>query len=178
MFIPFKTEFQSYEDDVIRASQEVRDEVSLSSLQAQKQENELHARERWLANTHRGKVVKILDGFQKKDQEKEKQRRLDLNRRNLEIKKLAALDTLSTYDNQKAYRLVRKECIPGTSTWVCEIPEFSTWITGRSKTLWFTGKRKYKLLPNTPASLKRITVGSGKSVTRFGLPSVFVAKLD
>lgn len=147
LLFSFRAEFGSYEEEITKLSQEVRDEASLAYKQAQKQENELQARERSDARRYREIVVKIWDDH-RKGKEEEKNWRLEVNRRNLEKMRLKALDALSTHDYQNSYRQIRKECIPGTSTWICEDPEFRAWMSGTLKTLWFTGR-----------------LGSGKSVT-------------
>lgn len=149
----FKTEFRPYEEKVARLSQEVRDEASLASKQAQKQENELQAKERFDARRYREILVKFRDDHHK-SKEEEKNWRLEINRRKLEKMKLKALDALSTHDYQKSYRQIRKECIPGTSTWICEDPEFHAWMSGTLKTLWFIGRCKCIMAPSALATLK------------------------
>ncbi|KAL6713035.1 hypothetical protein ACLMJK_009431 [Lecanora helva] len=139
VLIPFKTEFGPYEAEIAHLSQEVRDEVSLASKQAQRQEFELQAKERADARRYRDIYYK--------SKHKEENWRLEISHRKLEKKKLEALDALSTYDYQKTYRQLRKECTPGTSTWIYKEPEFCAWVSGTLRTLWFTGK-----------------LGSGKSV--------------
>ena len=76
------------------------------------------------------------------NQELERKLRLD---RKLKSK---VLDFLSTYDYQKTYTQIHKECVPGTSAWICESPNFRDWISGTSKTLWFTGRCKYTAVSN------------------------------
>ena len=149
----FRAEFGPYEGEIARLSQEVRDEALLASQQALKQEYELQAKERSDARSYRKVMAKFRDDdFRKK--EEDKKWRLEINHRQLERDKLETLDALSVYDYQKAYRQIRKECIPGTSTWICESPEFHAWMSGTLKTLWFTGRCKYRLIPNTLATLK------------------------
>ena len=153
LLVSFKAEFGPYEGEIARLSQEVRDEASLAFQQAQKQENELQAEERSDARRYR----KIMAKFREDDyksKEEVKNWRLEIYDRKLERKKLEALDALSAYDYQKTYRQIRKECIPGTSTWICESPEFNAWMSGTLKTLWFTGRCKYIMTPGTLATLK------------------------
>lgn len=153
LLFSFRAEFGSYEEEITKLSQEVRDEASLAYKQAQKQENELQARERSDARRYREIVVKIWDDH-RKGKEEEKNWRLEVNRRNLEKMRLKALDALSTHDYQNSYRQIRKECIPGTSTWICEDPEFRAWMSGTLKTLWFTGRCKCIMAPSALAMLK------------------------
>ena len=149
----FKADFGPYEGEITRLSQEVRDEAFLASQQALKQEYELQAKERSDARGYRKIMTKFRDDdFRKK--EEDKKWRLEINHRQLEREKLETLDALSVYDYQKAYRQIRKECIPGTSTWICESPEFHAWMSGTLKTLWLTGRCKYRTTPNTLATLK------------------------
>ena len=166
MLVSFKAEFGPYEGEIARLSQEVRDEAFLASQQAQKQEHELQAKERSDARSYRSIMAKFRDDDYRNKKE-DKNWRLETNHRHLEREKLEALDALSNYDYQKTYRQIRKECVPGTSTWICESPEFHAWMSGTLKTLWFTGRCKYRMTPIILATLKGKSVGSGKSVTRF-----------
>ena len=153
LLVSFRAEFRLYEEEITRLSQEVRDEASLASKQAQKEENELQARERSDARRYREIVFRFRDDYQKSTEEG-KNRRLEINRRKLEKMRLEALDALSTYDFQKTYRQIRRECIPGTSTWICENPEFHAWMSGTLKTLWFTGRCKCITTLSALATLK------------------------
>ena len=151
--VSFKAEFGPYEGEVARSSQEVRDEASLASEQAQQQEHELQMKERSDARSHRNIMVKLRDDHYRNQQE-DKAWRLEINHRHLERKKSKALDALSIYDYQKTYKQIRRECIPGTSAWICKSPEFCAWMSGTLKTLWFTGKCKYRIIPSTLVMLK------------------------
>ena len=73
LLVFFKAEFGSYEGEIARLFQEVRDEASLASKQAQKQENELQAKERSDAKKYREIMIK----FNHKSHEKEKNRNLE-----------------------------------------------------------------------------------------------------
>ncbi|KAL9103663.1 MAG: hypothetical protein Q9163_001322 [Psora crenata] len=137
------TEFGPYERDIANSGQEVRDEASLASKQAQKQEIEFQARERSEALKHRKVMVKLRESIYQNGKE-EKDLRLEIRRRKLEKKKLQALDSLSTYDYQKTYKQIRKECVPGTSSWILENLEFKTWKEGNSKALWCSGKYAFR----------------------------------
>ena len=142
----FKVEFGPYEGEISQLSQAVRDEASLASKQAQKLEIELQARERSKESKSREILVKLRDSFHQTNEEN-KNWYLEINRRRVERKKSEALDFLSTYDYQRTYRQIRKECIPGTSLWICENPEFQAWMTGTLKTLWFTGRCECVIVP-------------------------------
>ena len=98
-------------------------------------------------------MTKFIDDYSR-NKEEDKNRRLEIYHRWLERERLEALDALSTYDYQKTYRQIRKECVPGTSTWICESPEFDAWMSGTLKTLWFTGRCKYRTNPSTRFTLK------------------------
>ena len=153
LLVSFKAEFGPYEGEIARLSQEVRDEASLASQKAQKQENELQAEERSDARRYRIIMAKFRDDDYK-SKEENKNWRLEVDRRRSERKKLEALDAFSIYDYQKTYRQIRKECVPGSSRWICESPEFESWIFGSLKTIWFTGKCKYIVMPFAIATLK------------------------
>ena len=153
LLVSFKADFGPYEGQIARLSQEVRDEAFLASQQAQKQEYELQTDELSHARSYRGIMAKFRDDNYR-NQEEDKNWRLAINQRQLEREKLEALDALSIYDYQQTYRQIRKECIPGTSTWICESTEFHAWMSGTLKTLWFTGRCKYRMTPSTIAMLK------------------------
>ena len=144
LLVSFKAEYRPYEEEIARLSQGVRDEAFLASQQAQKQEYELQAKERSDVRSYRRIMAKFRDDDYRYKEE-DRNWRLEINHRQLEREKLEALDALSTYDYQKTYRQIRKECIPGTSTWICESTEFHGWMSGTLKTLWFTGRCKYRM---------------------------------
>ncbi|KAL9629213.1 MAG: hypothetical protein Q9164_006976 [Protoblastenia rupestris] len=139
LLVSSKAEFGPYEAEIAQLSQAVRDEASLASWQAQKLENELQDKERSKNSKSQDILVKLRDSFYHTNEEN-KTWRLEINRRRLERKKMEALDSLSTYDYHRTYRQIRKECIPGTSMWICEDPEFQAWLIGSLKTLRFTGR--------------------------------------
>ncbi|KAI4210986.1 MAG: hypothetical protein LQ351_006213 [Letrouitia transgressa] len=138
ILVSFKAEFGPYEGEISRLSQEVRDEASLASKQAQKQENELQA-------THRQNWMKFTKDYYTTKAE-ENDRRLEVNRRKLEKNRLEALDALSTYNYQKTYKQLRKECVPGTSIWICGNPVFHKWLSGAFQTLWLIGRSIIRFL--------------------------------
>ncbi|KAL8830901.1 MAG: hypothetical protein Q9191_001175 [Dirinaria sp. TL-2023a] len=142
----FKTEFGPHEREIAALGQEVRDEASLASKQAKKQENELQARERLEADGHRKNIAKWMDNFYR-DNKKVNDSRLEIHRRRLEKRKRQVLKSLSTYNYQRTYKQIRKECVPGTSNWVLEDLAFKTWKEEDPKVLWCSGK-----------------LGSGKSI--------------
>lgn len=142
VFLPFKSEFGSFEDEITRSCQAVRDEVSLASEKAQKAEYELQARER--SENVRGRYLlqKLWDNSSSANEGHQKWL-MENHTRKLERKKSKILDVLSTYDYRRIYRRIRKECMPGTSQWICRDPIFREWLDGPTKTLCFTGKCKY-----------------------------------
>ncbi|KAL9025167.1 MAG: hypothetical protein Q9196_005966 [Gyalolechia fulgens] len=146
LFVSFDQEFGPFEREIGQLCQEIKFEAFLASKQAQKQENELQARERARAGISRRLIAHISDNLNKSNME-DKMLRLNIDRRNLRKKKLQALDNLSTYDYQKTFKQTRKDCILGTSDWILEESKFKTWKEGNSRGLWCSGK-----------------LGSGKSV--------------
>ncbi len=141
VFNPFETDFGPFESELRALHAEVREEISLASKQAQRLENELQAREREEAKMERKFLAKFRDKVHQDDEDAKKWR-MQLNQQKLEEHRRRVLDALSTYDYQKTYRQLRKECTPGTSTWVCECSEFQSWMADPIETLWCTGKRK------------------------------------
>ena len=152
LLISFEAEFGPHKKEIAQLYQEVRDEATLASKQAQKHENELQARERSEARRHRKILVKLRDNIHESNEEN-KNWRLGVNRRRLEKTKSGVLDVLSTYDYQKAYKQIRKECAPGTSNWLFKNSEFKTWKEGTSKTLWYSGRCKSLVVSSTLAML-------------------------
>ena len=152
LLVSFRAEFRPYEEEIIRSSQEVQNEASLASKQAQKQEIELQTQERSDASKYRKILSRLRDDYQKSTKVEDNWR-LEIKLRRLEKMRLEALDALSTYDYQKTYRQIRKECTPGTSTWICENPEFYTWMSGGLKSLWFTGRCKCTMTTSALATL-------------------------
>ncbi|KAL8911353.1 MAG: hypothetical protein Q9172_007688 [Xanthocarpia lactea] len=147
LLVSFDQEFGHFETELGQLCQEIQLEASLASKQAQKQENELQARERSRAGKSRSLIARISDNLDKSNMEDEILR-LKIDRRNLKKKKLQALDSLSTYDYQKTYKQTRKECILGTSDWILEESKFKTWKEGNSRGLWCSGKCKYLVVVN------------------------------
>lgn len=61
----------------------------------------------------------------------------------LKAERSRVLARLSSYNHQTSYRRIRRECVPGTSTWVCETRAFHNWSTRFSKTLWCIGRCEF-----------------------------------
>jgi len=110
----FKAEFESYKVEITRLSQEVQEEASLASKQAQKQENELQAIERAEARQNREILIKFKNNYYVSKTE-ENNRHLNINRRRLERKQFEALNSLSTYNYYKVYKQICKKCVSNTS---------------------------------------------------------------
>ncbi|KAI4127094.1 MAG: hypothetical protein LQ338_003380 [Usnochroma carphineum] len=157
--VPFEKEFGPYEREIARLCQEVQAEASLASKQAQKEESELQARERSEAGKHRKLLVQLKDSVHQSKKE-EKDLRMEIDRRKLRKRKQQTLDTLSTYDYQRTYKQIRKQCVPGTSNWILENPEFKMWKEGPSKGLWCSGK----LSPKDAASFFFCRFGDQESL--------------
>jgi len=66
---------------------------------------------------------------------------LDASRKEMESARTKVLDAFSVYDHLRTYKQLRKECVPGTSSWICETDEFQEWMNGFGRTFWCTGKR-------------------------------------
>ena len=165
--VSFEQEFGSFEKELRRSSEEIQAEVSLASKQAQKQESELQAEDRSEARKHRKMLVKLRESFHQSDVEG-KVVRSEMDRRKSKKRKMQALDSLSTYDYQSTYKQIRKECVPGTSTWLLQDAQFKAWKEGNQKGLWCSGKCKYRRILRAPPALILLeTVGSGKSVIWF-----------
>ena len=142
MLNPFESEFGPYEQELDRLAQEVRDEISLASSQVQFHEAQLQSRERQEAKADRWFSKRFMK-TNLKDQEDARNWRLAIDRQNSEKHRLRVLDFFSTYDHQRAYKQARRECVVGTSTWICETLEFRAWMVEPRETLWCHGRRKY-----------------------------------
>lgn len=141
---PFESEFGPYQRELEQLSKDIQAETSLASAQAQKQESDLQQRERKAARASRKMLTSLSRSVQQNDEEA-KNWALDANRREMEKARIKALDALSVYDHQRTFKQLRKECVPGTSNWICETKEFQSWMNwknGSGKTFWCTGKRK------------------------------------
>ena len=139
---PFESEFGPYERELERLAQEVRGEISLASSQVQVHETQLQARERQQAKADRW-VSKRFMKTNLKEQEDARNWRLAIDRQKSEKHRLRVLNAFSTYDHSRAYKQARKECVVGTSTWICEALEFKSWMAEPRETLWCHGRCEY-----------------------------------
>ncbi len=142
MLNPFESEFGPYERELKRLAQEVRDEINLASSQVQTHEAQLQERERQETKAER-RVSKRFMKRNLKDQEDARNWRLTIDRQNSEKHRLRVLVAFSTYDHQMAYKQARRECVVGTSTWICETLEFKSWMAEPRETLWCHGRCEY-----------------------------------
>ena len=138
IIFPFETEFGPYVTKLERLSNDVYKEISLASKQAQKEENVLQAKERQEAKFARQTLARI---FSRHDEDAKKLQ-MERDGRRVEERRLRSLKSFSTYDYQKSFKQVRRECVPGTSTWICENPDFQRWVEGSVKNIWCTGRSK------------------------------------
>lgn len=136
--ISFEQEFGPYKEEIAQLYEDIHFETFLASKQAQKQENELSARER---STNRKLFGQLTNRIHQSYTEG-KASRMEIDRWRSRKRKTQALDSLSTYDYQKTYKQIRKECIRGTSEWILGTSEFEIWKEGTPKGLWCSGKCK------------------------------------
>ena len=164
-FLSFKSHFGSYEEEIKKLTRVVQDEASLASQQAQRMENELQMRERAEQSRSRQVVTRLQDSFHRRDKETYTWR-LEIDRRKLEREKLEALDSISCYDYQSAYRRLRRVHVPGTSHWICRDSQFREWETGSGQRLWLTEMWVHPIGLRS-ATDDDISVGAGKSMIRY-----------
>ena len=138
---PFEVEVGPFESRLEYLSKVVHEEISLASKQAQIEEQKLQAWERHEARSSRHMLAFFGDKALRQDEDA-KRWRVARDRRRLENYRLRSLDALSTYDNQKIFKQFRRECVPGTSTWIYEDADFQSWVDGSVKNLWCTGRSK------------------------------------
>lgn len=142
LLVSFQTEFGPHKNAISQLHHEIQDEASLSSKQAQQQENKFQAREPAEARSHR-KVRTSLTSPVNHNQAQEEKMRLEKRRQSSHKKKMLFLNNLSTYDHQKTYKQIRKSCVPGTLTWILEHPELVAWKGQASTVLWCSGRCEY-----------------------------------
>lgn len=141
MWSPFDSEFGPFKTNLQRLSEEVQQEIVLAAARSHEQEFGLQEQER--RATSRGR--KMLNEISRKvhgSDEAADRRAWELTHRRMANSRQKALDALSVYDHMKTYKQLRKDCVPGTSTWLCDTSDFQDWLKGPGKTLWCTGKRK------------------------------------
>ena len=138
---PFEREFGPHERELESLAQEVRDEINLASSQVQIHETQLQASERREAKADRW-VSKQFMRTNLEDQKDARSWRLAIDRQKSVKHRLRVLDAFSTYDHQWAYKQARRECVVGTSTWICETLEFKSWMVEPRETLWCQGRCK------------------------------------
>ena len=102
-------------------------------------ENELQVEERSKNSKSRDVLIRLKESFRQANVE-EKDWRLQIHRWTLERDKSDVLGLLSTYDYDKAYRQIRRDCTPSTSEWIYSTPEYQGWVTEAVDTLWVTGR--------------------------------------
>ena len=117
---PFTSEFSSFSADLMRLATAIRGEISLASLQVQKDEFEANA-------TFRA----VTSRFSTKEMQRNKERK------NKKIK-FKLLDACSTYNHQIAWKQAKKL---GRTGWIFEQDMYKQWRHEQqlSSTLWCTG---------------------------------------
>ena len=161
LLVSFQTEFGPYEKELSQSYQDVRNEASLLSHPGQREENQLQAEMRFERPSRRNILTKLTstinDNQVREEQAREEERRLSIRQRSLHNKKMQFLNNLSRYDHQKTYKQIRKSCVPGTSTWILEHPEFVAWKDQASEVLWCSGRCKYAVIISHMQRLPRMT---------------------
>ena len=141
LLVSFDAEFGKHRKEILKLCQDVQDEASLASKQAQVEEHKLQDLERFEASKSRKLLARLNESLREKYLEDEKAR-MDIQRRRSRRQKLESLDRLSRYNHEKTYRQTRSQCSPGTSTWMLGKQEYLTWKSGGSGILWCHGKCK------------------------------------
>ncbi|MCJ1248752.1 hypothetical protein MMC30_005971 [Trapelia coarctata] len=127
---PFEADFGTFQKDLQKLGDAIRDETFLASQNAQLQESRLQAYERQEASTYRTLESKIR---YKREQELEEARKRRRRKRRFQL-----LDGLSTHDHRIAWKQARKQ---GTSSWLFTDPSFELWSSSsQSSVLWCIGK--------------------------------------
>lgn len=116
--------------------------MALASKQAQVEEAKLQARERDEARLSRSMLSRLGDKISRRDEDTKKWQ-VARDQAQLQKYRLRFLESQSTYDHQQSFKQIRKECVPGTSTWILDDADFQSWVEGSVKTLWCTGKSKF-----------------------------------
>ena len=142
MFFPFEVEFGPYEQELKSLSEQVTEATVLASHQAQKDslrvQKGLQQAQKQQGNT----LMFIKDKVFQEDRNLKKLI-IESKRRTLEEKRLKILEAFSQYKYQSSWNQVRKECIPGTSIWVCDTDTFRLWMAGTLDRIWCSGRCEY-----------------------------------
>lgn len=138
---PFEAEFGPFQAELDSLSQNIQGEISLASVKAQKQEQDLQEKERQEARSSRNILGKVDRRLRHADQNMHRLQ-VQIGHQKLMKKRKKALDSLSVYEYKKTFRRIRRECVPGTSSWICETPEFQSWLIDHKTTFSCVGKRE------------------------------------
>ena len=154
-------EFEPFEAEVKRCSQNVEEEVSLAKAQADCQDQQLQLREREAASEGRKFWQSFITKSGKENEEFRKWR-IQRDERNASkhqqkvhkqcIHKSAVgkrtqrlLDSLTSYNHLAAFKQARKRRHGNTAQWLTQSPEFNQWTNEPgSSVFWCSGKREHK----------------------------------
>lgn len=153
---PFEAQFGRFEKELRDLFEEFERAIDLASKQTQSQQSKVLA-------TIRSRVFG--------EDEHSKKSIIEARCRAVEEERMKILDAFSTYNHRKWYSQIRKECLPGTSVWICECETFQMWLVGPVVALWCSGRCQC-LLPRAYAQLTPNDSGLGEISHQVG---IFVA---
>ena len=164
LFSPFEAQFGPVQKALERLGRNVQGEISLAAKSQQSEEASLQTVERQKNATFRERALGLLaHGKVDKEHTVQWQSQLKLYKSSMPPPNPPASDAspanaisgkrqaqflnkLSTYDYQKAWKLARRPCTTGTSTWLCERDEFREWKRShQSAMLLCTGRCEFSI---------------------------------
>ena len=153
---PFEVEFGTFQKTLRTQSEEVRQEVALSSEKAAAHERELQIIERSSASRYRmcgdayGREEQIWrqQYLECKSSKRCKKIHLPLQSNNTlssGTKRERLLSSLSTYNHMAPFKQARKARHGSTTAWLSDTQEFQDWLNeAESSLFWCSGIRKSK----------------------------------
>ncbi|KAI9765660.1 MAG: hypothetical protein M1840_007217 [Geoglossum simile] len=128
---PFETEFGSFEAELRRQSEEVKDEISLASKQAADRERLLQIAERKKSSRYRiqGNLHRI----------EEHKWRLQVDQRESRLRRQHLLEKLSDYDYMFSFKQARKKKHWTTTSWLFDTNDYRNWLASDMSLFWCSG---------------------------------------
>lgn len=136
IFLPFDSEFKSFQDNLDQATKEIQVQISLASQQADKEARKLLEHESHVNATFRRKWLKRYG----KEHAEAHQWRIDMMKREAAKLKLDIKTNLSTIDYAKPWKQATKQRVPSTAEWLLHEPLFQQWKDNPgAATFWCSG---------------------------------------
>ncbi|KAK6839420.1 hypothetical protein PG987_005286 [Apiospora arundinis] len=147
MLVSLEQEYKPDIDDIKGYGNLVEHEINLARVQADRQDHQLQIMERQEASKRGSLMSRSTD---RSDCEPKNLHEIQLERyeRISREQKQHVIDSLSTRDYLRVYKLSCRKRWQDTASWILQLPEFQNWLDGKCQVLWCSGK-----------------AGSGKTIT-------------